>query len=139
MVNTPSRFSSEAGFENLSPEFNVHYEDANLAVRPYTVTGGRVRGPQNYPVEALVAAIPGAQTRGLTPEKREIIRQTSSQYLSIAELSVHTALPIGVVRVVVADLVAEERVIVHGVSESDSSPAATMSVLESVLNGISAL
>lgn len=138
---TGSRSKWIAGLvENEEPE--LQYEDEADAVRPYTVTGGRVRSETaNFPVEALVEAIPGsAQRTGLTPEKRGIIELTSSQYLSIAELSAYIELPVGVVRIVVADLVEEKLVRVHGVSSSsDYSPATTMSVLESVLNGISSL
>lgn len=118
------------------------YVDETHAVRPYAVTGGRVRSETaDFPVEALVEALPGAQRRlGLTQEKRAIIERTASQYLSIAELSAYIELPVGVVRIVVADLVDERSVRVHGVSSSsDYSPATTMSVLESVLNGISSL
>lgn len=138
---TGSRSKWIAGLvENEEPE--LQYEDEAYAVRPYTVTGGRVRSETaNFPVEALVEALPGsAQRTGLTPEKRGIIELTSSQYLSIAELSAYIELPVGVVRIVVADLVEEKLVRVHGVSSSsDYSPATTMSVLESVLNGISSL
>src|SRR5690625_6255795 len=138
---TGSRSKWIAGLvENEEPEFQ--YEDAVYAVRPYTVTGGRVRSETaNFPVEALVEVLFGSvQRTGLSPEKRGIIALTSSQYLSIAELSAYIELPVGVVRIVVADLVEEKLVRVHGVSSSsDYSPAITMSVLESVLNGISSL
>src|SRR5690625_184835 len=138
---TGSRSKWIAGLvENAEPEFQD--EDEVYAVRPYAVTGGRVRSETaNFPVEALVEALPGAGRRtGLTPEKRGIIDRTSSQYLSIAELSAYIELPVGVMRIVVAYLVEEDLVKVHGVSSSsDYSPATTMSVLESVLNGISSL
>src|SRR5690625_7489737 len=90
-------------------EDGFQYEDEVYAVRPYAVTGGRVRSETaNFPVEALVEALSGAgQRTGLTPDKREIIDRTSSQYLSIAELSAYIELPVGVMRIVVADLVEE--------------------------------
>src|SRR5690625_6243791 len=64
---TGSRSKWIAGLvENEEPEFQ--YEDEVYAVRPYTVTGGRVRSETaNFPVEALVEALPGsAQRTGLT-------------------------------------------------------------------------
>lgn len=140
MINrTNARSESIGGSAEEGTEFQ--YEDEVYAVRPYAVTGGRVRSEtSNFPVEALVEALAGGNRMGLTPEKREIIERTSSQYLSIAELSAYIELPVGVVRIVVADLVEEKLVRVHGVSSSsDYSPATTMSVLESVLNGISSL
>jgi|SRR5690625_2458196 len=140
MINrTDARSESIGGSAVDGTEFQ--YEDEVYAVRPYAVTGGRVRSETaNFPVEALVEALPGGNRMGLTPEKRAIIERTSSQYLSIAELSAYVELPVGVMRIVVADLVEEKLVRVHGVSSSsDYSPATTMSVLESVLNGISSL
>ena len=59
--------------------------------------------------------------------------------LSVAELSAHLHLPLGVVRVLVGDLADEGRVVVHRPSATTANPAADLKVLESVLNGISAL
>jgi hypothetical protein len=110
-------------------------------VRPYTVTGGRTRpSSQHLPIEALVQAV-GAPHPGLTAEKRQILELSSVQFLSVAELSAHVRQPVGVVRVLVSDLVDANLVRVHGLAMTESAytPATTLSVLESVLNGISAL
>src|SRR5690625_8006775 len=101
---TGSRSKWIAGLvENEEPE--LQYEDEAYAVRPYTVTGGRVRcETANFPGEGLVEALPGsAQRTGLTPEKRGIMERTSSKYLSIAEFSPSFELPWGWTRIVVAD------------------------------------
>ena len=111
-----------------------------FTARPYTVTGGRTR-PSNadLPVEALVEALAAPEV-GMTPERRKILELTKSSYLSIAELSAHVHLPVGVVRVVVSDLAQSGKVRVHGLTMTSSpQPATTISVLESVLNGISSL
>ena len=111
-------------------------------VRPYMVTGGRTRSRSDVmPIEALVKAT-GARPGSLhQPEKRRILELTERQYLSIAELSAHIHLPVGVVRVLVGDLSDEQLVRIHGVNGSERTydPATTLSVLESVLNGISSL
>jgi DNA-directed RNA polymerase specialized sigma24 family protein len=110
-------------------------------VRPYTVTGGRTRPKSEMlPIEALVRAV-GRKSHALNPEKRQIIELATGQYLSIAELSAHLHLPVGVLRVLVGDLMDEQYIQVHGLAAAESSytPATTLSVLESVLNGISAL
>jgi hypothetical protein len=114
-------------------------------VRPYAVTGGRVRSERSdYPIEALVELLPaGVGGQGLPPEKRAILQHASHGYISIAELSALLHLPLGVVRVVVSDLVDAGFVRVHASDpvevRTGQSPALTLSVLESVLNGISAL
>ena len=110
------------------------------AVRPYAVTGGRTRPSGDaLPLEALVTTGGPAPAR-LEPEKRRIAELTSGAFLSIAEVSAHVRLPVGVVRVLVGDLIEDGVVRVAGADASASgSRSATLSVLESVLNGISAL
>src|SRR3954451_17892061 len=118
------------------PELEEEYS----SVRPYTVTRGRTRPSDALPIEALVRSIGGVR-RGMSSESRRIIELTQGEYLSVAELSAHLKLPVGVVRVLVGDLSEQKLVRVDGLSatESASTPATTLSVLESVLNGISAL
>ncbi len=119
--------------------------DETSTVRPYAVTGGRrAMSSSDLPLEALVEALPSAVTsRGLTPEKRRILEECSSTFVSIAELSAYLRLPLGVVRVLVTDLSDASYLKIHlstPVSpETGQNPALSLSVLESVLNGISAL
>lgn len=123
-------------------EEGVEYEART--VRPYAVTGGRVRAANSdLPLEALVEALPGAVSQGLPPEKRAILQHASHTFVSVAELSALLRLPIGVVRVLVTDLAESNHVRVHTSTpvsvHAGQSPALSLSVLESVLNGISAL
>ena len=116
-------------------------DERAYAVRPYAITGGRTRaGSTHLPVEALVEGLVSPDAVSTTPEGRKILELTRDQYLSIAELSAHLEVPVGVVRVLVGDLSGEGLIRVHGLSSSTSStPATSLSVLESVLNGISSL
>ena len=118
-------------------------DDQTYAVRPYAVTGGRTRTTTNdpLPVEALVQALGSPDQVGLTPERRKILELTSEQYLSVAELSAHVHLPVGIMRVLVSDLADAGSVRIHGAGAvtATSAPATSLSVLESVLNGISSL
>lgn len=122
-----------------------HVEYEARTVRPYAVTGGRVRSARSdLPLEALVEVMPGAvASTGLTPEKRAIIQHASAGYISVAELSALLHLPLGVVRILVSDLTDANFVRVHTSQpvevNTGESPALSLSVLESVLNGISAL
>ncbi|MCC2314308.1 DUF742 domain-containing protein [Cellulomonas xiejunii] len=122
-----------------------HVEYEARTVRPYAVTGGRVRSARSdLPLEALVEVMPGAvATTGLTPEKRAIIQHASAGYISVAELSALLHLPLGVIRILVSDLTDANSVRVHTSQpvevNTGESPALSLSVLESVLNGISAL
>lgn len=121
------------------------FEYEARTVRPYAVTGGRVRSARSdLPLEALVELLPdAAASRGLTPEKRAILQYASYDYISIAELSALLHMPLGVVRILVADLSDAKYIRVHTSQpvevNTGQSPALSLSVLESVLNGISAL
>lgn len=124
-------------------EEGVEYEART--VRPYAVTGGRVRAANSdLPLEALVEALPGAvSSQGLPPEKRAILQHAAHTFVSVAELSALLRLPLGVVRILVTDLADSQHIRVHTSTpvsvHTGQSPALSLSVLESVLNGISAL
>ena len=114
-------------------------EEARV-VRPYALTRGRTRpGRSDLPLEALVRVVAGATDPVGTAERRRILDLTREQILSVAELSAHLSLPLGVVRVLVGDLADEGLVVVHTGSPTAAPPAANLKVLESVLDGISAL
>jgi hypothetical protein len=91
------------------------------------------------PIEALVSATQRRPAGVITGERAGIMKLIAGQYLSIAELSAHLKLPVGVARVLVADLSDEGLVSVAGNEPAQHTPAATLRILESVLDGISAL
>lgn len=122
---------------------DIEYE--TRSVRPYAVTKGRVRaGNVDLPLETLVEAMPGAvSATGFTPEMKAIVGHAAQDYISIAELSALIHLPLGVVRILVADLSESQYLRIHNstpvATTTGQSPALSLSVLESVLNGIAAL
>ncbi len=122
-------------------------EDEAYTVRPYAVTGGRISAASvDLPMEALVETATSTQAlTGLTPEKKKILQLATGQYQSVAELSAHTRLPLGVVRVLVTDLAEVNYLKIHvggtaqDESTHDASGGLSLSLLESVLDGIAAL
>jgi Protein of unknown function (DUF742) len=117
-------------------------DDQTYAVRPYAVTGGRTRAKTSdpMPVETLIQGLGDHTQVGLTPERRRILELTAEQYLSVAELSAHVKLPVGIMRVLLSDLAESGNVRIHGAGTlTNNAPATSLSVLESVLNGISSL
>ncbi|WP_062517704.1 DUF742 domain-containing protein [Demequina gelatinilytica] len=122
-------------------------EEEAYTVRPYAVTGGRVSAAsKDLPMEALVEATTDVDSlSGVTPEKKKILQLATGQYQSVAELSAHTRLPLGVVRVLVTDLAEVNYLKIHAggtaddASTHDESGALSLSLLESVLDGIAAL
>ena len=130
----------------MSPPWSQHddldeLEEDARSVRPYTLTRGRTRSARSdLALEALVRRVPGTVTTGETAERRRILELTTSSIESVAELSAHLRLPIGVVRVLVGDLADDGLVLVHSGTPQPQAPAAAqLKVLESVLNGISSL
>ena len=109
-------------------------------MRPYALTRGRTRGSRaDLSLVALVRGVAGATDRTSTPERRRILELSSASILSVAELSAHLSLPLGVIRVLVGDLADAGLVVVHTGSPSAAPAATNLKVLESVLNGISSL
>jgi hypothetical protein len=113
--------------------------DAGPVVRPYALTGGRTEpaGGDVLDLVALVVAVAGEQAAaGLSPEHRKILDLCRSP-ATLADLASATTLPVGVVRVLLADLVGQGLVIVppsQGASEQQSTE-----LLKEVLHGLRAL
>jgi hypothetical protein len=109
-------------------------------VRPYVLTGGRVRAEgDDVRLDTLVQASPaGPAPAVLTTEKRAILAGLAGSYLTVAEIASRLRLPLGVAQVLVADLVAAGALQVHG-GGPDDGRYLVLDVLESVFDGISAL
>ena len=77
-------------------------------VRPYARTGGRTRPVRNFEIEALVVTrLQGIDTASLpllSPEHASVIELCRST-VSVAEISAGLGTPIGVARVIIADMV----------------------------------
>ena len=123
----------------------LNAEDDAYTVRPYAVTAGRISGEiDGLAIETLVSAEnDGRALKGLTPEKKKILQLAAEEFVSIAELSAHCKLPLGVIRVLVSDMADSEYLTIHATAPItktvDDRTGITLSLLESVLDGIAAL
>ncbi|GAB4106153.1 DUF742 domain-containing protein [Micromonospora taraxaci] len=114
--------------------------DAGPVVRPYTLTGGRVRSAvDGFNLVAFVLAgsdVDAANHPHLLPEHRRLVA-LSRRPVSVAELAAELDLAVGVVRVLLGDLLAEGLVAVH------EPPAAGIlpndDILKAVVSGLRAL
>ncbi len=80
----------------------------NPLVRPYAMTGGRTRPRYQLAIEALVSTTADpARLQGQLPEHQRICR-LCIEIKSVAEVSALLSIPLGVARILVADL-AESR------------------------------
>ncbi|WP_240506579.1 DUF742 domain-containing protein [Thermoactinospora rubra] len=111
---------------------------ASKLVRPYAVTGGRTAPRIKFAMEALVSvpaetASPQQDLSLLSPEFQAIM-QLARQVRSIAEISALLRQPLGVVRVLIADMAAEGLIRVHQPALESGSP--DLNLLERVLSGL---
>jgi hypothetical protein len=106
-------------------------------VRPYAMTGGRTRPRYQLAIEALVSTTADAERlRGQLPEHQRIC-VLCREVKSVAEISALLTIPLGVVRILVADLAEAGLVAIHqpgGDTSAGGQPDVTL--LERVLSGL---
>ncbi len=107
-------------------------------VRPYTLTGGRVRSESNdFPIETLVVTtVPGQRQLTNLAHERRRIAELCQEPISIAEVAARIGVPLGVARVLVGDMATDGFVDVHRPHTTDRPD---LKLLERVLGGIRAL
>jgi hypothetical protein len=113
---------------------------SGLRVRSYVLTGGRTRGGADLPFEAIIQVTPDgrAALNRLALERRDIIGQCVGA-ISVAEISAHLKLPLGVVRVLVGDMVEEGLLTATAPDHSRTGDRPDRHLLERVLDGLQSL
>ena len=108
---------------------------ATRLVRPYTVTGGRTQPRYKLPLEALVTSTvyEPRDLSVLAPECQAIL-QFCVDWRSVAEISAVLRIPLGVARILVADMSADGLVRIQQRDDSEGRP--DMNLLERVLSGL---
>ncbi|MEV7618470.1 DUF742 domain-containing protein [Streptomyces sp. NPDC089799] len=121
------------GRVNRQPAPKAH----NPLVRPYAMTGGRTRPRYQLAIEALVSTTADpARLQGQLPEHQRICR-LCQEIKSVAEISALLSIPLGVARILVADLAEAGLVAIHqpgGDESAGGQPDVTL--LERVLSGL---
>nr|WP_306318914.1 MULTISPECIES: DUF742 domain-containing protein [unclassified Streptomyces] len=109
----------------------------NPLVRPYAMTGGRTRPRYQLAIEALVhTTAQPHQLQGQLPEHQRICN-LCREIKSVAEISALLTIPLGVARILVADLAEAGLVAIHqpgGDESAGGQPDVTL--LERVLSGL---
>lgn len=111
-------------------------EDFRFVVRPYTWTGGRTRPVQDLALETLVfTSDEGRDVTAICSAEHAAIAELCAEVRSVAEVAALLALPLGVARVLLADMIDTGLVNVHrNTLGLDSAP--DLSLLERVLAGL---
>jgi Protein of unknown function (DUF742) len=115
---------------------------AGPVVRPYALTGGRTEPTSGKVLDliAVVIAAGGAEgpddSVGLSPEHRRILGLCRTP-ATVADVASAIGLPVGVVRVLLADLILQRRIRILAQQRAGEQPSADL--LKEVLHGLRAL
>jgi hypothetical protein len=107
----------------------------DFLVRPYAVTGGRTEPRYQLEIEAMVAVAHyrDRDLSGLSPECQAILG-LGGGWRSVAEISAVLQVPLGVVRILIADMAVEGLVRIHQTDHVQGRP--DLHLLERVLSGL---
>jgi hypothetical protein len=127
--------SQRQQYPSAQQQFSEDDSGATRLVRPYTVTGGRTQPRYKLALEALVSATvyEPRDLSVLAPECQAIL-QFCLDWRSVAEISAVLRMPLGVARILVADMSADGLVRIHQRDDSEGRP--DLNLLERVLSGL---
>jgi hypothetical protein len=118
-------------------------EPTGALVRPYAVTRGRTRPKLDIALEALVETTvrgrnsAARDTSGHGREQQYIASLCDGRLQSLAEVAARMQLPLGVARVLIADMAADGLVAVYEPTSFDNhSDTVGTELLERVLSGL---
>ncbi|MBT8226650.1 MAG: DUF742 domain-containing protein [Dactylosporangium sp.] len=116
-------------------------EPTGALVRPYAVTRGRTRPKLEIAIEALVeTTVRGRQAGngglGQGQEQQYIASLCDGRLQSLAEIAARMQLPLGVARVIIADMASDGLVAVYEPTSLDENDAVGTELLERVLSGL---
>ena len=106
-------------------------------VRPFALTRGRAQSIDDLALEAVLVTTPrGSQEAPYAGHHKHQIAQLCQQAQSLAEISAHLRVPLGVANVLVSEMVTDEMLTLHQPSTEDDGPDQRMHILERVLDGL---
>ena len=115
-------------------------EDTGRLIRPYAITRGRtVADVEDIPLEAQIQITPiGVQQQASYRWEAAAVLRLTQEPTALIEVAALAAIPIGVARVVIADLVADGAIAVQRIT-TPASTATYRNLLERVLDGVRSL
>jgi hypothetical protein len=126
------------GRDGLNPPmdaFAATPDEGDFLVRPYAVTRGRTEPRSKLEIEAMVvAAYYDARDLSLLSPESQAILETCRNWRSVAEIAAVLQMPLGVARILIADMAAEGKVRIHQPNHAQGSP--DVKLLERVLSGL---
>jgi hypothetical protein len=118
----------------IVPPQRVEADDgATAAVRPYVVTRGRTRANLELSLETLVSTLPKVVPYQLPHDEAAVLDLCRAQSRSVAEVAALHRVPIGVAKVLIADLATAGLLAVH---RSFAASGPDLALMERVLGGL---
>ena len=116
-------------------------EPTGALVRPYAVTRGRTRPKLEIAIEALIETTVRGRTAGGRgsahgQEQQYIATLCDGRLQSLAEIAARMQLPLGVARVLIADMASDGLVAVYEPTSFEDNDAVGTELLERVLSGL---
>jgi hypothetical protein len=125
----PPDYADEVDDEDAMPVANL--------VRPYALTKGRTEPRVELPVEATIEVVDA--DRVADDLGRTIVDHCAAERFSVAEIAAELGQPLGVTRVLLADLVAAGAVSVRATLTDRASDRQRQDLIERTLRGLRAL
>jgi len=112
-------------------------EPRGRLIRPYAVTRGRTEPSRDIAIEAIVITTPRGRVEAPLAgrDKHQIAGLCDGRALSLAEIASYTRVPLGVARVLVADMTDEGLLDLHD-ADSAQNRSEWMELLDDVLRGL---
>lgn len=110
-------------------------DDGDFLVRPYAMTRGRTEPRYQLEIEAMVVAAQyDVRDLSLLSPECQAILEFCRDWRSVAEISAVLQMPLGVARILIADMAAEGVVRIHQLNHAEGPP--DVKLLERVLSGL---
>jgi hypothetical protein len=112
-------------------------EPRGRLIRPYAVTRGRTEPSRDIAIEAILTTTPRGRVEAPRAgrDKHQIAGLCDGRALSLAEIASYVRVPLGVARVLVADMADEGLLHLHDAEPADGR-AEWMGLLDDVLRGL---
>ncbi len=123
-----------------APLWEREVADEPSLVRPYTLTAGRTEPRVHLPLEAPIGRLPSAKPpRWPRNDVRGQILTMSVDLPSVAEIAAQLAVPLGVARVLIGDLVTQGYLQVHTTLDGSATNDERRELIGRTLRGLRAL
>ncbi len=110
---------------------------STLRVRPYTRTGGRTRSARTLAIETIVSTNERVDRDALTSTaEHRAISDLCRHPHSVEEVAARLRLPLGVARVLLADMSDLSLIVVHQGDAVDTEGKPSLELMERVLAGL---